>query len=437
MIRCTQTLVSRSRLCSWFSWPAMLALLLAAALAFAACFGGDEPTEAPAPPPASDDPQQTEPPAAQPAAQPQQQTQQPQSVATTSQTDAAEEQVGGADQQQGSSLPVAVNEYIVQSGDTLAAIANAHDVRLDDLIRLNNIQNPNQLSVGQRLIIPGDEPQETTTLPETEQSEDAAPPETATAQEEEAVDTPTVTLPNTAVALATPTSTSASQFAQPGPDATLSSIPSAPASFIQYGADLLPWMHGRTMVDEIVDVFFNWPMPPLVSGNDRLTLVDTNGDGQFSAAMVFTDPTSFGAAVPFSNLVVYDPLPGRPDRYRIGYDHRLAYGREVQGLQVLSDLDLTGDGVRDITFREVSCSGGSCVSAFYILRSVGDGYSVLTGADAQVNDIEGIQIADGTADGVLDLVVAGVALDDGQSYSFTLSIQAGALVEVSRIPQSE
>ena len=433
MIGCTQTLVSRLRLCMRRSRPAMLALLLAAALAFAACFGGDGPVEAPAPPPASDDPQQTGQPAAQPAAQTGQQTQQPEAVATTSQSDAAAQQSAAAAEQQAAPLPVAGNEYIVQPGDTLAAIANAQGVRLDDLIRLNNIQNPNQLSVGQRLIIPGDEPQETTTLPETEQSAAAAPPETEGGQEEESVDTPTVTLPNTAVALASPTSTSAAQFAQPGPDATLANIPSAPASFIQYGADLLPWMHGRTTVDEIVDVFFNWPMPPLVAGNDRLTLVDTNGDGQFSAAMVFTDPTSFGAPVPFSNLVVYDPLPGRPDRYRIGYDHRLAYGREVQGLQILSDLDLTGDGVRDITFREVACSADSCVSAFYILRGVGDGYSVLTGADAQINDVEGVQIADGTADGVLDLVVAGAALDDGQAYSFTLSIQSGGLVEVSRV----
>ena len=75
MIGCTQTLVSRLRLCMRRSRPAMLALLLAAALAFAACFGGEGPVEAPAPPPASDDPQQTGQPAAQPAAQTGQQTQ--------------------------------------------------------------------------------------------------------------------------------------------------------------------------------------------------------------------------------------------------------------------------------------------------------------------------------------------------------------------------
>lgn len=434
MIRSTRRLSGR--------WPlrALILTLIAAALTLSACglFNGDDtPAAAPAPPPASDDPQPTQQPAAQQPAQAEQQAQQPQPVSTTQQAQTAQQQQPAAEepqQQAAEQTATAAAEYVVQPGDTLADIAAAHDVRLDDLIRVNNIQNPNVLSVGQRLLIPGDEPEPS--VAEAESSDAAAAPAAGGEQAEESVDTPTVTLPNTAVALATSTSTSASQFPQPGPDATVTNLPDPPANFIQYGAGLLPWMHGRSTIDEIIPVFNAWPMPPLIDGNSRLNLVDTNGNGFFSAAIIFTDPNSFGAAVPFSNLVVYDPIPGRLDRYRIGYDHRLAYGREVQGLQVLSDLDLTGEGIRDITFREVSCSGGVCVNAFYVLRGVGDGYFVVTGPDAQINDVETVQIADGTADGVLDLVIGGVAPDDGEPYTFTLSVQSDALVEVSRIARS-
>ena len=422
----------------WLPLRALILVLIAAGLTLSGCglFDGDDaPAAAPAPPPASDDPQQTQQPAAQQPAQTAQQGQDPQPVSTTEQSQTAAQQPAAEETQQQAAAGTSDGggtEYVVQPGDTAADIAEAHDVRLDDLIRVNNIQNPNVLRVGQRLLIPSDEPEAVVAAPAVS-GEAAASDGGGEQQAEEAVDTPTVTLPNTAVALATPTTTSASQFAQPGPDAVVTNLPDPPANFIQYGADLLPWMHGRSTIDEIVPVFYAWPMPPLIDGNSRLNLVDTNGDGFFSAAIIFTDPTSFGAAVPFSNLVVYDPIPGRLDRYRIGYDHRLAYGREVQGLQVYGDFDLTGDGIRDITFREVSCSGGVCVNAFYVLRSVGDGYVVATGAEAQINDIETVQIVDGTADGVLDLVVAGIAVDDGQPYTFTLSVQGGALVEVSRI----
>ena len=434
MIRSIRRLGGRSPL------RAFILTLVAAALTLSACglFNGDDaPAAAPAPPPASDDPQPTQQPAAQQPAPAQQQPTQPQPVNTTQQSQTAQQQQSAAEEPQQEAAaepPAAASEYIVQPGDTLANIAADHDVRLDDLIRVNNIQNPNVLSVGQRLIIPGDEP--ATTIAEAEESDTAAAPEPGGEQAEESVDTPTVTLPNTAVALATPTSTSASQFPQPGSDATVTNLPDPPANFIQYGADLLPWMHGRTTIDEILPVFSAWPMPPLLDGHNRLNLVDTNGNGFFSAAIVFTDPNSFGTAVPFSNLVVYDPIPGRADRYRIGYDHRLAYGREVQGLQVLGDLDLTGDGIRDISFREVSCSDGVCQNAFYVLRGVGDGYVVVTGADARINDVDSVQIVDGTADGVLDLVIGGVAPEDGEAYTFTLSVQSGALAEVSRIPRS-
>ena len=402
-------------------------LLAAASIALSGClFGGDdEPQVTPQPPPASDDaqPQQQQPAAEQP-----EQPDEPQQVSTT---DDAQQQAEQAEEPE-AEAPVPTNEYVVVAGDTLANIAFAHGVRLDDLIRINSIQNPNLLRVGQVLLIPSDEPEDAgSESPDDEQAEAA---EESTDEEEEEIETPSVTLPNTALGLATTTTTSTGQFPQPGPDATTDNIPNPPTNFIQYGAGLLPWLHGRTTVGEILPLFNAWPMPPLAVGNNRMWLVDTNGDGAFSVAIVFTDPSSFGAAMPFSNLVVFDPVPGRTDRYRIGYDHRLAYGRAVQGLQLLDDEDLTGDNIRDLAVREISCAADVCTSALYVLQGRGDGYRVITGDETLINSVTGVQLSDGTADGVPDMIVAGVSADDGEQYSFTLTVQGDALVEVSRIP---
>ncbi len=49
--------------------------------------------------------------------------------------------------------------YTVQEGDTLSAIAHAHDVSVGDLADANNIANPDLLQIGQTLLIPqGDTP---------------------------------------------------------------------------------------------------------------------------------------------------------------------------------------------------------------------------------------------------------------------------------------
>ncbi len=44
--------------------------------------------------------------------------------------------------------------YIVEEGDTLYEIALRFGVRLEDLIEANHLENPNQLQVGQELVIP-------------------------------------------------------------------------------------------------------------------------------------------------------------------------------------------------------------------------------------------------------------------------------------------
>jgi LysM repeat protein len=45
-------------------------------------------------------------------------------------------------------------QYIVQAGDTLGSIAAAHGTDADSLMRLNNMTDPGQLTVGQALVIP-------------------------------------------------------------------------------------------------------------------------------------------------------------------------------------------------------------------------------------------------------------------------------------------
>jgi murein DD-endopeptidase MepM/ murein hydrolase activator NlpD len=54
-------------------------------------------------------------------------------------------------QAQGVSGPI----YIVQPGDSLSSISARFNVSLNELMAANNIENPNQLAVGQQLVIPG------------------------------------------------------------------------------------------------------------------------------------------------------------------------------------------------------------------------------------------------------------------------------------------
>lgn len=45
-------------------------------------------------------------------------------------------------------------EHVVQTGETLSAIAQAYGVRMDTILKANNIQNANSIRVGQKLFIP-------------------------------------------------------------------------------------------------------------------------------------------------------------------------------------------------------------------------------------------------------------------------------------------
>ena len=197
----------------------------------------------------------------------------------------------------------------------------------------------------------------------------------------------------------------------------------------------MPWLHGINQIEPIIELFKAWPMPQLAVGNDRVILLDTNAGGQFSASIIYTDPNSFGAAVPYSNLVIYDPVPGDPSKYRIAYDHAQAYAREVQGIQQLSDIDTTGDNIRDLTFREITCDDSGCVSSFYILSSTNDGYRTITGSAARVAEVSSISMEDLTGDGVADIVVNGLAIDQptASRYTFVFTAQGDNLVESVRL----
>jgi LysM repeat protein len=50
--------------------------------------------------------------------------------------------------------PTPAGLYIVKPGDTLGKIADNFETTVDEIIALNGISNPNQIEVGQQLIIP-------------------------------------------------------------------------------------------------------------------------------------------------------------------------------------------------------------------------------------------------------------------------------------------
>lgn len=64
--------------------------------------------------------------------------------------DAGSETTGGEDD-----APIAEDdEYVVQVGDSLSLIANRYNITIDDIVRANNLANPDSIFSGQRLVIP-------------------------------------------------------------------------------------------------------------------------------------------------------------------------------------------------------------------------------------------------------------------------------------------
>lgn len=50
--------------------------------------------------------------------------------------------------------------YVIKKGDTLWNIASEHNTTVQDIIRLNQLPNPEQLVVGQAIVLP--EPKKST-----------------------------------------------------------------------------------------------------------------------------------------------------------------------------------------------------------------------------------------------------------------------------------
>jgi LysM repeat protein len=65
--------------------------------------------------------------------------------------------------------------YRVKPGDTLSGIADLFGVSVDDIVRYNNIADPNSLSVGQVITIPGHSPPVTSTTTTTPAAGTASP----------------------------------------------------------------------------------------------------------------------------------------------------------------------------------------------------------------------------------------------------------------------
>lgn len=70
--------------------------------------------------------------------------------------------------------PTTTASYTVQPGDSLAAIAAKYGINYFELARMNNLQNPDDINVGQVLIVPG--PPEPAPAPAPAESGGAAPP---------------------------------------------------------------------------------------------------------------------------------------------------------------------------------------------------------------------------------------------------------------------
>ncbi|MGI8890205.1 MAG: LysM peptidoglycan-binding domain-containing protein [Chthoniobacterales bacterium] len=52
-------------------------------------------------------------------------------------------------------LPADANTHVVARGETLTSIAKQHKVTIDELQKLNHIENDRKLQIGQTLVIPG------------------------------------------------------------------------------------------------------------------------------------------------------------------------------------------------------------------------------------------------------------------------------------------
>ena len=363
--------------------------------------------------------------------------------------------------------------YTVQAGDTLGDIAFRFGTTAAVLQDINQLDNPDLLQVGDVLILPGGEPEEeedtvadegdddeaaTDETDEAADGEDGEDGEDATAddataedeagtdeageegddpaEDDAAEDAPAEDeTPPTPTPL-TPTGLSPGGIPQPDSDVTLEDVPTRPAALADFATTALPWFQDRTQVDEIVDLFIAWSMPPVPRG-DRFHLVDTDADGLFSLVTIFTDPgPAQHGSLTDANLVIYDPAPDQPTRWRQAFDHNLAYGGG-QDFFVMTVVDVTGDGRRDITYGETACGANTCTTIVRVLVRDGDGYRNAA-VDIAVPTATSFGFDDVTGDGVADLTIEGgtfgsIGAGPARPFQFVYSAVGGNFAEIARV----
>ena len=318
--------------------------------------------------------------------------------------------------------------YTVQAGDTLGDVAFRFGTTAAVLADLNNLTNPDSLVIGQVLVLPGGQ------LPEDDGEETVAGGDGSGDGDAPANgdggDAP-------APAPVAGAGLSPAGIPQSGPDVTTDTIPERPAALADFATTALPWLQDRTTPAEVLDLFVQWSMPPLPRG-DRFFLVDTDADGLFSLVAIFTDPGQpQRGPLTDANLVIYDPIPDQPARWRQAFDHNLAHGLVGQDYSVLSVEDVTGDGERDITYAEVFCGASTCTTSVHVLVRDGDGYRDAVVTPIDVPTATSLNLADVTGDGVLDLTIEGgtfgsVGAGPPRPFTFVFSASGDNFVEISR-----
>ena len=328
--------------------------------------------------------------------------------------------------------------YTVQAGDTLGDIAFRFRTTAAVLTELNTLENPDALTIGQVLVLPGGEP-----APAEDEATVADSPNDSTdtnaANDGAAGDAGGggVTVPPPPPAGTPGAGTSPAGIPQPGPDVTTDTTPDRPAALADFAVTAMPWLQGRTTPSEIEPLLVEWSMPP-VEG-DRFFLVDTDADGLFSLIVIFTDPATDPAHGPFTdaNLVVYDPLPENPTRWRLAYDHNLANALVGQDYSVLDVSDVTGDNKRDITYAETFCGASTCTTSLHVLVRDGDGYRDAVVTPIDIPTVTSIALRDETGDGVRDIVIEGgtfgtVGAGPPRPFEFVFAAIADTIQEVRR-----
>ena len=322
--------------------------------------------------------------------------------------------------------------YTVQAGDTLGNIAFRFGTTAAVLADLNALANPDSLTIGQVLVLPGGQ------APADEAGESVADSGDGDATDDgegddagDADDDPPPLPPVAGAGL------SPSGIPQPGPEITFDAVPNRPAALSDFATMALPWLQDRTSPSELQDLFIEWSMPPVPQG-DRFFLVDTDADGLFSLVAIFTDPNQpQRGPLTDANLVIYDPVPDQPTRWRQAYDHNLANPLAGQDYFVLGVDDVTGDGERDITYAEVFCGANTCTTVVHVLVRDGDGYRDAATPRIEIATATTFEFADLTGDGVADLAVEGgafasVGAGPPRPFEFLYSGVGGNFIEILR-----